>query len=113
MSLAKPYEHMIHKALKTDSFLAKASMALTAFVMDSLLKNVEPIRLARAASSLIMCGTSPSSQFFAQAIAKLKSCRQDDGAWSDPEESAWAVRMMSSVIGLSDPVIDSAVQWLQ
>jgi hypothetical protein len=112
MSWAKPYEQMIQKALKTDSPLAKASMALTSFVMAGLLKYVEPIRLARAASSLIFCGSSPSLPLFAQTIARLKSCRHNDGAWSDPEETAWAVRMMSSAIGLSGPLIDSAVQWL-
>lgn len=113
MSWAKPYAPMIQKALKTDSPLAKASMALTTFIMAGLLKDLEPIRLARAASSLIFCGASPSLSLFAQVIARLKSCRQDDGAWSDPEENAWVVRVMSSVIGLKDPIIDSAVQWLQ
>ncbi len=82
------------------------------FLGYSLTRELETIRIARAASTLLFVGNTGSESLFQQATVFFVRRQQPDGGWSDPEETAWAVGCIGLARGQDDPAVQSALQWL-
>jgi squalene cyclase len=83
------------------------------FLTDSLSRSLETIRIARAASALSLAGSLGSGSLSQQAIDFLLMKQRSDGGWSDPEETAWAVKTIIFAHGSSNPRVQTAIKWLQ
>ena len=94
-----------------NSYIASATGRLTIFVNDALSRSLETIRIARAAHALLLSGIAGSDDLIQRAINFFARRQRPDGGWSDPEETAWAIRCISLVRGQNDTSVQSALQW--
>lgn len=95
-----------------DRVITAAVSQLITFLDDAISRSLEPVRVARAATALLLAGNSKSGNLFQRAVEQVVQCQRPDGGWSDPEETAWAVGCISLVRGQQDPAVQSAVTWL-
>ena len=88
--------------------------ALTSFVMQCLVRGVESIRMVRAAFSLLNaleCVSCPFSK--KNLLDRLLSIQPHDGGWADPEETAWAISVISRLSREDSEIIQKAQHWLE
>lgn len=66
--------------------------ALAHFILGSVPRSVEALRVARAAYALASCGCSAKSPFISQVVQSfLVAVQRDDGGWADVEETVWCL----------------------
>ncbi len=92
--------------------IAPAVDQLITFLDDAISRSLEPVRLARDATALLLAGNNISGNLFRRAVEQLIQSQRPDGGWSDPEETAWAISCICLVRGLEDPVVQAATKWL-
>ncbi len=95
-----------------DRIIAAAVGQLITFLDEAISRSLEPVRLARDATVLLLVGNNESGKLFRRVVAQLIQSQRPDGGWSDPEETAWAISCISMVRGLEDPAVRAAIQWL-
>jgi len=61
---------------------------------------------------MVICGCHVHSPMLRIIIELLLQQQQPDGGWSEPEETAWAIRIAEPILGRQSPPILSAFQWL-
>lgn len=96
----------------TGEILTRAVAALGSFLFSGVPRNLEVGRVGRALYILSHSGCSTRAPMFYRSVDYVVGHQQSDGGWSDPEETAWAIGAIRLVRGLGDPVIPSAIQWL-
>ncbi len=94
-------------------FLPKALNVVGGFVKDAAFRELESVRIARAACSLLLSGASARTPIFKAAAELLDRRQQPDGGWGDLEETTWAARMLRLVRGDDNPAVCAAHQWLE
>lgn len=96
----------------TDNFLPKSLATIGGFVKDAVDRELESVRIAMAAYSLLFAGVSARTPILKAAAELLVQRQKPDGGWSDTEETAWAIGCISLVGGQEDPAVQSAIHWL-
>jgi len=89
--------------------VSKAVESLLDFVRDARPEN---IRVVRSAHSLLLSGLSPVNDVLKPRAAFILGIRHRDGGWSDPEETAWAISVISQLAGEKKETIKKAENWL-
>lgn len=107
----KPTDNMEASKAK-EEVLARAVVALVAFLGSKTYQNIEISRLARVLCILVSCGCTTRFSFFTRALDYIVQKQQPDGGWSDPEETAWAIGAIKFMRGIGNPAIPSAIEWL-
>lgn len=95
-----------------DRIIATAVGYLITFLDDAISRSLEPMRLARVATALLLAGNKKSGNLFRRAAEQLIQSQRPDGGWADPEETAWAISCISLVRGQEDPAVQAATKWL-
>ena len=95
-----------------DRIITAAIGRLMTFLDDAITKSLEPVRVARTATALLLAGNNKSGNLFQRAVEQLIQSQRPDGGWSDPEDTAWAVGCISLARGQDDPAVQSAMRWL-
>ncbi len=95
-----------------ERFITAAVAKLINFLDDAITKLLEPVRVARTATALLLAGNNKSGNLFQRAVEQLIQSHRQDGGWSEAEETAWAIGCISLVRGLEDPAVQSAMRWL-
>jgi len=74
------------------SLMEKATIALANFIFSGLQQNLEPIRLARPAYTLLSTGCSIKGSFPWENLAQyFVNTQHRDGGWNDVEETLWSL----------------------
>lgn len=89
-----------------------AIKALLNFLQQCDQRELEPVRVARAGWALLFAGCD-SNNFFKKTGEYLKQLQQDDGGWSDIEETVWSASFLAKINGENDPSVISAVNWIK
>ncbi|MFX0197164.1 MAG: prenyltransferase/squalene oxidase repeat-containing protein [Candidatus Hodarchaeota archaeon] len=92
--------------------LKHAATALGAFLNSAVPRHLEVVRVAQALYALAAAGCSTDVPIIKRVTDYVVRQEQPDGGWSDPEETAWASGAIRLIRGRENPVIQSAVQWL-
>ena len=95
-----------------DRIIVAAVGQLITFVDNAITRSLEPVRLARGATALLLAGNKESGNLFRRVAEQLIQSQRPDGGWSDPEETAWAISCISLVRGREDPAMQAATNWL-
>ena len=95
-----------------DRIITAAIGRLMTFLDDAISRSLEPIRVARTATALLLAGNNKSGNLFQRATDQLVQSQRPDRGWSDPEDTAWAVGCISLVRGQDNPAVQSAMRWL-
>ncbi|MBW2647305.1 MAG: hypothetical protein JRE23_14245 [Deltaproteobacteria bacterium] len=85
---------------------------LITFLDDAISRSLEPIRVARTATALLLAGNKRSGNLFQRTVEQLIQSQRPDGGWTDPEETAWAAGTIIFVYGNEDAKSQAALQWL-
>lgn len=101
------FDQMIH------SFLRPSIDILGEFLDCAAPRSFETMRLARAAVSLIFAWTEHDDFLLKKAERYLKQTQRSDGGWADPEETAWAVGVLSKLDDGPREAIEKAERWLE
>jgi len=90
-----------------------ATNGLAHFVYAGLQQNLEPVRLARASYALFSAGCSSKATFPGENVgAYLVKSQQEDGGWSDVEETLWCLGYISAFPERYAKEIASGRRWL-
>lgn len=95
-----------------DRIIPAAIGRLMTFLDDAISRSLEPVRVARTATALLLAGNKKSGNLFQRAVEQLIQSQRPDGGWSDPEDTAWAVGCIGLARGQDDPAVQSAMRWL-
>lgn len=97
---------------ETDEIITCAVAALGGFVSSTITRPMETIRVARVLYALLQAGCSVKAPLVQNAKNGISSPQRKDGGWSDPEESAWAIGVLSQVGGVADSCLNRGQSWL-
>jgi hypothetical protein len=100
-------------ATKTRDIVTAQSACLSCFLLQSLGRNFESIRLGRTGWALVAAGLKPGPDLFLYIVRQLVNKQSPDGGWADPEETAWAAGFIGAVRGREDDRYRAAVSWLR
>jgi hypothetical protein len=95
-----------------DRIITAAISRLMTFLDDAISRSLEPVRVARTTTALLLAGNNKSGNLFQRAVEQLIQSQRPDGGWSDPEETAWAAGTIIFVYGNEDIRSQAALQWL-
>ncbi len=91
----------------------KAIKALLSFIKYFDERELELVRVARTGWALLFAGCDSNNNFFKKAEKCLKQSQQDDGGWSEVEETVWSASFLAKIKGENDPSVISAVNWIK
>jgi len=95
------------------SIVEKTVIALAQFICTGVMKELEPIRLARAAHVLILSGCSTSGNSLWLEIAQYVALKQqNDGGWTDTEETIWSLGYLSNFPTAYRNNLEQGKKWL-
>jgi hypothetical protein len=86
---------------------------LQSFVSDSTQRRLEPSRVCRSATALLLSKSGAHSLSGPNLREYLLEKRASDGGWSDPEETAWAATVLSQLSGKDNKAVRKAINWLE
>jgi hypothetical protein len=91
--------------------LASSVKALLLFLKNAIKRDLECVRIARAANALAL------TEYFHNAEKKhvstyILSKQRADGGWTDPEETAWAISLLAKTKTVNDSSLVKAYSWL-
>jgi len=89
-----------------------SSNALLGLLGDFLSKEIESIRVARILFALLQVKQGLSREFPDNALPQWRGTQHHDGGWSDPEETAWAIAVLSQLSEKNSEVVNKAMNWL-
>ena len=92
------------KKRKHNLIFSKAIKALLSFLKQCEQRELEPVRVAHAGWALLFAGCD-SNNFFKKTAKYLKQTQQDDGGWSDVEETVWSASFLAKINGENDPSV--------
>lgn len=95
------------------NFVCCGVRALILFINESLSKQFENIRIARAALAVLFAGADELNSIVKKCGVNLCHAQIKDGGWVDPEETAWASSLISQLKGRDDSGVSVATQWLK
>lgn len=95
------------------SNLTNTGMVLQGFVSDAIRKKLEPNRVCRTAVGLLFSNSGTQGLSATDISAYLLENRINDGGWSDPEETAWAIAVLSQLSGKDSEAVNKAMSWLE
>ncbi len=97
--------------LASNAFLTRASMAICAFLEQAVACRLDIIRLARALWAMLFAGSMPA-ELVTRTIEQITTAQCQDGGWTEPEETAWAIGSIGCVERNDDLRVHTARQWL-
>lgn len=92
--------------------LENTIQALLSFSDMAPNRSVEHLRLARVMVALLVASDGPEWLGVARR-SEFQNMQFPDGGWSDPEETAWVVSVLSPIIGGGSEVVIKARRWLE
>jgi len=92
--------------------ISESHTALRRFVVNAMHRKLELIRICRSALALLFSEKAIQDPFVTDMFAYLSEKQIDDGGWSDPEETAWAVAVLSQSIGVDSEAVLKGKNWL-
>ena len=93
--------------------LTNTDKVLQDFVRNAIKKRLEPSRVCRTALALFLSKSGAHDFSAANITAYLSENRIDDGGWSDPEETSWAIAVLSRLSGENSETVQKAKVWLE
>lgn len=90
--------------------LALSGRIIKLFIQRATESDIEATRVARAYFALISLNDDQIMD--AEATNMFLKIQRPDGGWSDPEETAWAVSVISQLEGEKEEAIKKAENWL-
>lgn len=92
--------------------LTTAVRALQQFVAASFEKMLDTNRLCRSATALFLTGNGREDTKLSDFAHYVLGRQSDDGGWADPEETAWAVAVLSQPAAEHGNAVTKAKEWL-
>jgi len=87
--------------------------ALCYFLRQAILQEQETTRIARVGYALLLAGCSTRGTFPSSEVASfILSTQQEDGGWSDVEETLWCLGYLSAFGERYDTEVDNGRKWL-
>jgi len=93
-------------------FLIGAIEVISSFMAEAQERKLEPIRTGRAAVSLLLAGSNANSPLIIKACTHLLDAQVDNRGWSDPEETAWAIKAIRGLGDEEKALTQRATEWL-
>lgn len=92
----------------------RAIVGLATFLDAGMRSQLEPCRLARAGYALLQSGCSAKEGTFpgSELAYYVIKMQQDDGGWTNTEETLWCLAYLSSFAGRYETQIKKGVEWL-
>ncbi|MDO9529318.1 MAG: prenyltransferase/squalene oxidase repeat-containing protein [Syntrophales bacterium] len=92
----------------------RTALQLSRFIGSALKGEKEVKRIALCALSLVYAGVHPKGDLFSMAARYIADRQQEDGGWSDVEETVLSVKTISLLgRGKYDPSVERGKIWLR
>jgi len=95
-----------------ENLTRSAFNALLTFVSNGIERHLEPTRIFRALFSLYHAGLESQDVFHLISDCQRLCSQLHDGGWKDPEETAWAISVLSQIHGNDNEAVRRAKNWL-
>lgn len=90
------------------------ALQLSRFIGSAIKEEKEVKRIALCALSLVYAGVHPRGDLFSMTASFIADRQQEDGGWSDVEETALSVKMISLLdSGKYDLSVERGTTWLR
>jgi squalene cyclase len=93
--------------------IVSASIGLTSFIHSALEAQMEVRRINLCTLALIRAGVLPRGELFSRVARYVVGHQQQDGGWTDVDESTLSVKLLSLIEPVNLTAIDKGKKWLR
>lgn len=99
---------------RLETALDRAVLRLATFIREAIDRGLDPVRVARAGHVLLLVGCSRSSEMLGITLPSyIAAAQQEDGGWSDVEETAWCIACLTAFGEPYAHALSRAIKWLR